>query len=209
MFDIQYFHSLSSELHSLKNRVRNFIQDRHWQTDGEWKESVLRTFLRRNLPKSVEIGRGFVLSSDNVSKQIDILLYDSTKPILFQDGDLVFVTPDAVLGIIEVKSSLNNSTLRESLQILSSNAHLVQSKSTGRRVYGLFSYEDKTTNIDVTLRTLQEVSEEQGSRVIHCICLGESSFIRFWNIDPISGNRVINKWHAYNNTFANYWLVVG
>ena len=57
MFDSDYFISLSNELSSLKNRVRNFIQGEHWLTDGEWKESVLRSFLRRNLPKSVEIGR--------------------------------------------------------------------------------------------------------------------------------------------------------
>jgi len=56
MLTSNYFESLATELDALKNRVRNFIQDRHWQTDGEWKESVLRAFLRRNLPKSVQIG---------------------------------------------------------------------------------------------------------------------------------------------------------
>jgi hypothetical protein len=100
----QYFLSLTQELRGLQNRVRNFIDDAHWQTDGEWKESVLRYFLRRNLPRNVEIGRGFVVSPKGCSSQIDVLIYDSTKPILFRDGDLVFITPDAVCGAVTAEN---------------------------------------------------------------------------------------------------------
>ena len=198
MLDENYFKSLSLELKSLKNRVRNFIQNSHWLTDGEWKESVLRAFLRRQLPRSVEIGRGFVITDSAASKQIDILIYDSTKPILFRDGDLVFVTPDAVLGIIEVKTSIDNSKLRESLEKLCSNSELVGNKSSGRKVIGLFSYEDETTDITETLSILTHVVAGSGTRIVHCICLGDSKFIRFWNLDPITGNRLLNKWHAYD-----------
>src|ERR1700746_1972099 len=103
-----YFESLSLELKGLKNRVRNFIEDKHWQTDGEWKESVLRSFLRRNLPSNVKVGRGFVITERGASKQLDIFIYDAASPVLFADADLVFVTPDAVIGVIEVKTSVNS-----------------------------------------------------------------------------------------------------
>jgi hypothetical protein len=198
MLDSRYFRSLTSELNSLKNRVRSFIRDRHWQTDGEWKESVLRTILRRHLPKSVEIGRGFVITDEGPSKQKDILIYDSTKPLLFQDGDLVFVTPDAVLGIIEVKTSLDASSLKTAVQNLSTNIQLIQSKSTGRRVFGLFSYDDRTTDIEQTLKIIKDGVPGRSSRAIHCICLGKSKFIRFWHFDPVTGRSVINTWHGYN-----------
>ena len=52
-----YFKSLSEELHSLKDRVRNLMDTPHWLTDGEWKESVIRYFLKRNLPRTVDVGR--------------------------------------------------------------------------------------------------------------------------------------------------------
>ncbi|MBI2470023.1 MAG: hypothetical protein HYV59_02095 [Planctomycetes bacterium] len=197
MFDESYFNSLSIELRALKNRVRNFIQAHHWQTDGEWKESVLRTFLRRHLPKSIEIGRGFVITDDAPSKQIDVLIYDSTKPILFQDGDLVFITPDAVHGVIEVKTSLDNTKFRTAVETLCSNSDLILSKSPGSKVFGLFSYEDETTDIDTTLRTIKEVVHGEWKRIVHCICIGEANFIRYWNIDPVTGKRPLNKWHAY------------
>ena len=98
----EYFRSLSAEITALKNRVRNFINDAHWRTDGEWKESVLRAILNGRLPNSIEAVRGFVLTSTGCSQQIDVLLYDNSKPVLFRDGDLVFLTPDAVKGIVEV-----------------------------------------------------------------------------------------------------------
>jgi hypothetical protein len=38
-----HFESLNRELEALRDRVRNFsVAKPHWQTDGEWKESVLR-----------------------------------------------------------------------------------------------------------------------------------------------------------------------
>ena len=55
-----YFRSLGNEVEALKNRVRDLKDSTQWLTDGEWKESVLRNVLRRNLPESVGVGNGFV-----------------------------------------------------------------------------------------------------------------------------------------------------
>ena len=190
MLTSNYFESLTAELDALKNRVRNFIHDRSWLEDGEWKESVLRAFLRRNLPKSAQVGRGHVITESEISKQIDILIYDSTKPLLFQDGDLVFAPPDAVLGVIEVKTSLNSASFKEAVEFLSAQSELIRSRSTFCRVFGLFSYEDRTRGINDTLAIIKKAVNGQGSRIINLICLGQSKFIRYWNEDPISGNRI-------------------
>ena len=108
----RYFRSLGSEVEALKSRVRDLKDSTHWLTDGEWKESVLRSVLRRNLPESVGVGRGFVVAEFQSSHQLDVLVYERSAPVLFRDGDLVFVTPDAVLGIIEVKSKVTSRTFQ-------------------------------------------------------------------------------------------------
>src|SRR5215510_13798348 len=97
-----YYRSLTSELEAVKDRVRNFIAGNHWLTDGEWRESVLRAIMAQRLPSNVNIGRGFVITEDGPTTQCDILIYRSDRPILFRQGDLAFVTPDAVVAIIEV-----------------------------------------------------------------------------------------------------------
>jgi hypothetical protein len=57
---IGYHSSIAEELQATKNRVRSLIGSDHWLTDGEHKESILRSVLRTRLPQSVSIGRGFV-----------------------------------------------------------------------------------------------------------------------------------------------------
>src|SRR5262245_37455272 len=100
----RYITSLGEEIAARRARVRDLMYQPRYLTDGEWKESDLRTVLRRILPQSVTVGRGFVVSEAQTSHQTDILIYDASVPVLFRDGDLAFVTPDAVLGLIEVKS---------------------------------------------------------------------------------------------------------
>ena len=122
----EYFDSLTNELHALKNRIRNFIDNNHPLSDGEWKESALRSIIRRHLPANIEVGRGFVVKSDNPSKQIDILFYDNTKPILFRDGDFLFITPDATKGIIEVKTTIDSvSNLKTILKKVADNSQYI------------------------------------------------------------------------------------
>src|SRR5262245_38550627 len=89
---LAFHHSISDELHAIKNRIRNLVH--HWPTDGEHKEVALRNVLRRHLPQTALIGRGFVVNRKSSSTQIDILIADANKPALFRDGDLMIVTPD-------------------------------------------------------------------------------------------------------------------
>ena len=78
---LDYQKSISNELISIKNRVRNFIDDHHWGEDGRYKEIILSEILRRHLPKNVSVGTGFVVNQDNISTQIDIIVYDSKYPL--------------------------------------------------------------------------------------------------------------------------------
>lgn len=81
-----YYRSLSQELDALKGRVRYLIEDHHWLTDGEWKESVLRAVLRRHLPATVGVGRGFIVGPRGPSTQIDVLLYDASYPTVISSS---------------------------------------------------------------------------------------------------------------------------
>jgi hypothetical protein len=58
----EYHESVTSELDAVKNRIRNLVT--HWVTYGEWKESALRTVLRRHLPVGALVGRGFIVGRE-------------------------------------------------------------------------------------------------------------------------------------------------
>ena len=75
-----HYRSLTVELESLKDRVRNFIDSGYWPTVGEWKESVLRSILAKRLPETVRIERGFVLTRGGATTQCDVLCTRQTPP---------------------------------------------------------------------------------------------------------------------------------
>lgn len=191
----KYYKSLSSELESLKNRVRNFIHDSHWQTDGEWKESVLRSILLRNIPETARIGRGFIIKKDYASTQIDVLIYRHDTPVFFRDGDLVFIPPEGVLGIIEVKTNLNTTSLENALSKLIQMRDNLNSTLTEGILFGLFSYEADTTNKNALLK-LNKTCHSHNS-IVDFVCLGNSQFIKWWQHDPNGESREFNKWHSY------------
>ena len=127
----EYFRSLSDECDTLKNRVRMLIERNHWPTDGEWKESVLRSMIRRSAPESVTVGRGFVVDHDRCSTQIDVLVYDNNLPVLYKEGDLVFITPASCRAIVEVKSRLNITDFKTAAKRLADDAEFVRQNGMG------------------------------------------------------------------------------
>jgi hypothetical protein len=165
MRTIDNYKSLSAELETLKNRVRNFIQGSHWQTDGEWKESVLRSILSRTMPESIKIGRGFIVKQNYSSTQIDILIYRNDTPVFFRDGDLVFVPPEGVLGIIEVKTKVNKQKLEQSLSKLIQIRGNIESPITNGILFGLFVYEAGS------------VSNQQALRALNKLCSGRKGML--------------------------------
>lgn len=195
----KHFESLGLEVQAVKNRVRYLIEGNHWQTDGEWKESVLRSVLRRYLPASVLIGRGFVLASDQASHQLDILIYKAESPVLFRDGDLVILTPDAVLGIIEVKTQLNPSEYRNTAEKLSEDISFIRNHPNCFRVFaGVFSYRSSSGNSEDYLRKTQEVCMAYRKRITFA-SIGENVFLKYWHFQPNSEKaKMYQSWHAYN-----------
>lgn len=208
-----YFKSISLELSALKNRVRNFIDTNHWQTDGEWKESVLRAIIKRHLPKNIEVGRGFVITPDSCSQQIDVLIYDSSIPILYKDGDLVFITSDAVRGVIEVKTKVYKNSFKNVLTKLANNIEFIKyslNNQDRRRIFvGLFAYESDFGDeySSKVLNCLHNAAQNNESRIVNHISIGESVFIRYWEISPHS-RRNYNSWRFYSlpNIAPGYFI---
>lgn len=196
-----HYRAIGCEFLALKNRVRNLIGGAHFLTDGEWKESVLRAFISRHVPAHVHVGRGFVVTGDSCSTQIDVLLYDSRYPLLYREGDLVFATPDAVLGVIEVKTSADGRTLPKTLRKLAENAALIHRGPRNHRrklVTGVFAYDSPASprQEDWSVRAAYTAAERRQARAVSLMALGPSWFVRFWDDAP-NGAGEYNRWHLY------------
>lgn len=72
-------------------------------------------FLKRFLPNNIEVGTGFIKEGDNISTQIDIIIYNPSLPLYFKENDFIVAHPKSVLGIIEVKSNPDKNKLQKRL----------------------------------------------------------------------------------------------
>lgn len=82
---VAYRKSISQELISTKDRVRNFIDDRHWGEDGRYKEIILEDKIKQLLPSGASVGNGFVMCGENITtSQLDIVVYRNDFPLFFK-----------------------------------------------------------------------------------------------------------------------------
>jgi hypothetical protein len=76
---------------------------------------LLRNVIRKALPSHIDVASGFIVKEPNgrieCSTQIDVIVYDSSYPVLLKEGDFIITTFENVLGIIEVKTKLRADTV--------------------------------------------------------------------------------------------------
>lgn len=187
-----YHRSIAHELCAAKNRVRSLIGDKHWATDGEHRETVLRSVLERHLSENLRIGRGFVCFREiedqedqkDTSYQIDILITKMEKPTLYKEGDLVFVTPDCVSAIIEVKSSAEVITSVDPPGKLADDVAMIREYNPHCKA-GLFVYENRNSaspTDDTVLKSLHRASKDASTgqatplRAVNWVAVGPNPF---------------------------------
>ena len=205
----EYHKSISYEIKDLQDRVRYLIGDAHWGEEGRYKEAVLRGVIRRFLPSNISLGTGFVIDKREdenivISKQIDIIVYDNTYPVLFSESDFVITTPANVRGIIEVKTKINNnSNLKEIILGATDNGRII-----GKDIFnGIFSFEG--SNINTSSQRLTEALQSSKGIVNH-ISVGQNTFINYWSYWSSEGNGVkgVKEYHVYEiNEFSFTYFI--
>lgn len=139
----------SNEMQAMLDTYRQFqilipAKDRngaaHNGEDGRYVETLIREYLKRYLPKDLEVLTGFILrpavktglnnrsrkdEKDNHSTQLDIIIYDSGKyPIFQRFGENAIVPPEGVIGIISVKKNLREEDIVHEAQALKEASQL-------------------------------------------------------------------------------------
>lgn len=98
-------------------------QFNHHGNRGSYREDSLKSFLTNGkLPEIFGIASGEIISQySQVSKQMDAIIYDKSKSIIFEASESTKIFPiESVLGVIEVKSQLSKTKLIEGLENIKS-----------------------------------------------------------------------------------------
>ena len=198
---IAYQKSISDQLIAAKDRVRNFIDESHWAEDGRYKEIVLKDLLTEKLPAGVSLGTGFVMG-EYLSTQIDIIVYRSDMPLLFQKSDFVIVPEDAVLGIVEVKTKLDPCNIEDAFLKAHNNGMLIRHNVFN----GIFSY-DKGFRLEKHLSQKIDRLCQQYHGQINNIAFSQDYFMKYWP-EGMPCGEPNNKYRIYeiNNLAFGYFI---
>ena len=220
----KYYESINNEFMALKDRITQLIGYTHHSTTGGYKEALLKDFISRYLPENIGISRGFVVFNqrqDNNyetirneleynSNELDILLYDKTRPTLYKSDDLVIVDVHSVKGIIEVKGNLTSNMLEDTINKFKRNISKINEHKDEKIYSGIFSYAISSFSNKSILDKLKNQTASNLNNVINHICLGNRKFIKFWDYNPSNiSEESYNKWHLYkfdNDLAMGYFI---
>ncbi|MBN2816037.1 MAG: hypothetical protein JXQ67_05090 [Campylobacterales bacterium] len=209
---------------ALKERITYLIGYTHHSTTGGYQESLLKDFIARYLPENIGVSRGFVVFNqrqDNVyetrrnnleynSNELDILLYDKTRPTLYKSDDLVVVDVHSVKGIIEVKATLRANKVIDIVDKFKRNISKINEHKNEKIYSGIFAYEVAFSNEKNLLDKIQYDTNRSLNNVINHICLGDNKFIKFWDYNPnCTFEEDYYKWHLYkfdDNLAMGYFI---
>lgn len=119
---------------------------------------------------------------------------------------MVVVTPDAVLGIVEVKTKLNSASLREAVDTLAKIGRQLEDHRQ-QCCLALFAYEAPGVNPEWFARALPSACRSRGS-TIELINLGCNCFVKWWDKHPHDESREYGRWHSYQleDISAGYFI---
>ena len=150
---------------------------KHGAAAGAIREQLIRDFLSEHLPELIAVRSGLIIdSTDQYSKQQDLVLVIRNMPRLpfASDQDLIF--QEAVIAVLEIKTSLNAVVLNQigenisSVRALKSNAFAsvqmgVSLPWPANRIFtGIITY-GGSSEVSIE-RTLEFMKEEQRPDVV-------------------------------------------
>ena len=87
---------------------------------GRYRENICKQFLKFVTPARLDIGTGFIINTSNkVSHQCDIIIYDAQHTPLLESEEKQFFFPvETIAAVGEIKSVLSKTALSEAIQKL-------------------------------------------------------------------------------------------
>ena len=198
---VDFQKSITKELSLTKDRVEFIIGNANWGEVGRYKEAILRKAISQFLPSNLEIGTGFIIGNSDhqfgrngqISRQLDIIIYEDKSPVIFKEGDFVIITENAVRAVIEVKTKVINYAEKQdnALNKIIHKINRLRDFDTfnpigehRKKFIGVFSYEYEQ---DFSNERVDEALRLSNGLVNH-ISLGPNKFIRYWEntrrLDP-------------------------
>jgi hypothetical protein len=182
---IEYCRGIALEFEGRLNRIRSFVPN-HNLTSGTANEVILRNFLAQRSAGRFNVCQGFICdptNSDLVSKQCDIVVYDHINyPLVYSEGEIKVVFPQAVRMLVEVKTGLSKRDLYGAL------SNICVAKQMNFTLNGII-FAFQSPHLETTIKNLKEFSSKFPARFapIAILLLDEGVIIHRWPGTELGG----------------------
>lgn len=112
-----YMVSVAEEMKLKSDRIRKGFYTHHPSAGGN-REDLVKSFLLDHLPQKFTITSGLIFSSEGLfSREADLIIADgfNNAPLFAKQSKQLWPV-ESVYAVVEVKTSLSNSTLRDSIE---------------------------------------------------------------------------------------------
>lgn len=173
------------EINAMHHHIRSLIDNKcKVELEGD-KAGILKAILCKFLPKNISIGTGVIYTLDNVnSNNIDIIIYDNTKPSTLIHGDYIIVPIMNVIGIVKVKDGIvAQRHIDWIIRDFNCSISPFISKTNPKNIFlGIFIFKLEE---DIDVNQMKETISETCNSPNH-ISLGPNYFIKYWKKNDLS-----------------------
>lgn len=174
----------------------------HNGVKGSAREDLLKSYLRDLLPNKYSISSGIIIDyNQNQSKQQDFIIHDAFNcPSFFKTDSNTILPVESVYATIEVKSTLNYDTLKQSVENVESvrkltklpNRNIISNEYNEQYPLGfVFAYSSDYSLEQIQKRLFELNKEVEGRRQISIICILDKGLIFNVNKDNLSNFTII------------------
>lgn len=109
---------------------RHFIS--HPGTKGDTSEYAWIEWLASYLPKRYSVDKAIIIDSENnISEQIDIVIYDNVySPFVFNQDGVIYIPSESVYAVFEVKQEMTKANIDYAMGKISSVRNLKRTSAT-------------------------------------------------------------------------------
>lgn len=174
----------------------------HNGVKGSAREDLLKSYLRDLLPNKYSISSGIIIDhNQNQSKQQDFIIHDAFNcPSFFKTDSNTILPVESVYATIEVKSTLNHDTLKQSVENVGSvrkltklpNRNIISNEYNEQYPLGfVFAYSSDYSLEQIQKRLFELNKEVEGRHQISIICILDKGLIFNVNKDNLSNFTII------------------
>lgn len=166
----------------------------HNGEDGRYVENILKYYIKKYLPKDLEILTGFIVrpavacgrnksrknDEDKHSTQLDLIVYDTAHfPVFLRIDDTAIVPPEGVVAIISLKKHLRQKDIIEELPKLKNAVELCAVKDLKKPFTALVSMSSDISSREAVFDKIEQVHKDT---VSYDEMIGYIGTIKEWSI---------------------------